>query len=263
MGELRCVDGSLLGVVAIPCHDQAGQPYEVTLRLALDRQPFAVIGQRCGHQLAALAAEVQAARADPEQVSCWPDPDDRFPVPADAIWSARARPLTAPTARAANSAQSAALPAAWPQAARVGPGALAGFQPGESEYFTLRSKDREDLPGRGEMRCVLRSSAQWHSGATAPCRAGPGHWQLSRRAVLEAWGDGGTGVRAVLTSAELVMFLDTVLSEPDGTALAGQPPAARAAVDQPGRPSWPAWRLRGRVPDGSARSCLPALRTAA
>ena len=89
MGELRCVDGSLLGVAAIPCHDQAGVPYEVTLRLALDRQPFAIVGQRCGHQLAALAAQVQAAREDPGQACLWPDPDDRFPVPAEALRTPR------------------------------------------------------------------------------------------------------------------------------------------------------------------------------
>ena len=92
MGELRCVDGSLLGVAAIPCHDQAGRPYEVTLRLVLDRQPFAIVGQRCGHQLAALAAQVQAARDDPGQACLWPDPDDRFPVPADSGGCAESNP---------------------------------------------------------------------------------------------------------------------------------------------------------------------------
>src|SRR6266700_2341779 len=229
MGELRCVDSSLLGVAAVPCRDRAGRPYDVTLRLVLDRQPFAIVGQRCGHQLAALAAQVQAAREDPAQQSCWPDPDDRFPVPGEAGGPA---------------------------------GSPAGFQPGEREYFTLRSRDRGDLPGGGEIRCLLRSSAHWLPAAPPPARpaparpaparpgvggaasspggpvrspggpvrspggpvrspggpvpapggAAPGHWRLSRRAVLEAWGDSGTGVRAVLTSAELVTVLDTVLS---------------------------------------------------
>ena len=40
-----------------------------------------------------------------------------------------------------------------------------------------------------------------------------------------AWGNGGIGVRATLTSAELVTFLDTVLREP-GVALAGRGPAS-------------------------------------
>src|SRR6266702_1227638 len=241
MGELRCVDGSLLGVAAIPCRDQAGRPYDVTLRLVLDRRPFAIVGQRCGHQLAALAARVRAAREDPEQACCWPDPDDRFPVPGETGGRG---------------------------------GSLSRLQPSEREYFTLRSRDRGDLPGGGEIRCLLRSSAHWHPGGPAPgspapgssasaapapgspvpgssapggsapgcTRAGgaaPGYWRLSRRAVLEAWGDSGTGVRAVLTSAE------------------------RTAECQQGRLGRPTSRQRGRVPDGSARSRLPALRAAA
>ncbi|MGI9007407.1 MAG: hypothetical protein ACR2FU_14640 [Streptosporangiaceae bacterium] len=216
MGVLRCVDGSLLTVSAVPCHDRAGQPYDLTLQLTLDRQPFATVGQRCGPQLTALCDRVRSAIADPEQATCWPDPGDRFPVPR----------------------------------ARLGP---AGFRPGDREYFTLRSRDRGDPPGGGEVRCVLRSSAQWQAG----------QWTLSRRVVLEAWGDRGTGVRAVLTSAELVAFLDTVLNEPGSTGLDRLSPAAGKAGDQPGRISWPAWRPRGRVPDESARSRLPALRAAA
>jgi len=234
-------------VAAVPCRDRAGHAYEVTLRLALDRQPFAVVGERCGHRLAALAAQVQAAIADPAQARAWPDPDDRFPVPGDAV---RGPPYA--------------------------------FQPGEREYFTLRSKERSDPPGGGEVRCVLRSSARWHQGTPAAGQAiaeagrastGPGYWQLSRRAVVEAWGERGTGVRAVLTSAELVMFLDTVLSEPDesapagsatdDSAPAGSPAAEAPAWYLPGRLGWPVWRQRERVPDGSARSRLPALRAAA
>src|SRR6266568_577047 len=137
MGELRCVDSSPLGVAAVPCRDRAGRPYDVTLRLVLDRQPFAIVGQRCGHQ---LAAQVQAAREDPAQQSCWPDPDDRFPVPGEAGGPA---------------------------------GSPAGFQPGEREYFTLRSRDRGDLPGGGEIRCLLRSSAHWLPAAPPPASPAP------------------------------------------------------------------------------------------
>jgi hypothetical protein len=223
MGELRCVDGSLLGVAAIPCRDRTGQPYDVTLRLVRDCQPFAVVGQRCGRQLASFAADIQAAREDPEQASCWPDPDDRFPSP---------------------------------------PG-LVTFQPGEREYFTLRSRDRGDLPGTGELRCVLRSSADWHTAARTAHGVSPGHWRLRRRAIFEAWSERGTGVRAVLTSAELVRFLDNVLREPDSAALARSSSAASTAGEHLGWLNWPAWRQRGRVPDGSARSRLPALRAAA
>jgi hypothetical protein len=51
-----------------------------------------------------------------------------------------------------------------------------------------------------------------------------GRWQLTRRAVIEAWGAGGVGVRAVLTSAELVAFLDTVLNGPDSAVATGETP---------------------------------------
>ena len=131
MGELRCVDGSVLSVTAVPCRDRTGQPFEITLSLARDSVPFASVGQRCGHQLAQLAGQLTDARLDPEQAAAWPDPDDRFP-------------------RAAGAASPAA-----------GPGQLGSYLPGETEYFALRSRDRADLPGTGELRCVLRSSAVW------------------------------------------------------------------------------------------------------
>ncbi|HEY2552292.1 MAG TPA: hypothetical protein VGI64_17125 [Streptosporangiaceae bacterium] len=250
MGELRCVDGSVLSVAAVACRDRAGKPYEITLNLTRDRQPFGSVGQRCGYQLARLAAAVTAARGDPEQAAQWPDPDDRFPEPAE---------LSGPAAPSAPS--------------RLQP-------PGEREYFSLRARDRSDLTGSGEFRCTLRVSADWlgtcagagssgqegsrggsdgsrsgldgsrggqdgrhgqrrppreHGGAPG-LRAWPGGralagqharpvrgsahggWRLRRRAVVEVWGAGGIGVRAVLTSAELVAFLDTVLREPDGAS---------------------------------------------
>src|SRR5262245_28535267 len=265
MGELRCVDGSLLSVAAVPCHDKAGRPYDVTLRLALDRRPFAIVGQRCAHQLATLAAQVHAARQDPELASCWPDPDDRFPLPAASLRSAqavRSHSVPIPRDSVPTLGDQPVDSAAVSQAAPRQPG-TADFQPGEQEYFSLRSRERGDLPGHGEVRCLLRSSARWLDNSNTLGSLSPGYWRLTRRAVLEAWGDSGTGVRAVLTSAELVTFLDTVLREPDGTALAVTAPDTRTGSHQPMRLSWPTWRQRGRVPDGSARSRIPALRAAA
>lgn len=198
MGQLLCVDGSLLGVAAVPCRDRLGQPYDLTLELVRDSQPFAIVGQRCGHQLASLAAEVQAAREDPEQIRSWPDPDDRFPVPGAGGFPAPGTPGGSGGAGGGSGAAAGACEAAM-------------FEPGESEYFTLRSQDRADLPGNGEMRCLLRSTARWQADTGVTSGVSRGHWRLTRRAVLEAWGERGTGVRAVLTSAELVAFLDTVL----------------------------------------------------
>ena len=269
MGELRCVDGSVLSVLAVACRDRAGQPYEITLNLARDSMPFATVGQRCGHEFAVLADRLTKARLDPAQAADWPDPDDRFPSP---------------------SGQPAAGPAAAP--ARLG-----GYLPGEAEYFALRSRDRVDLPGSGELRCVLRSAAVWvgecagtgHAGTGVHVQAGQhltpgqrppgqqgrpgehrppdqrtwpvardaasgrGQWRLSRRAVVEAWGTGGIGVRAVLTSAELVAFLDTVLTEPEGASPTGAAIAGGQATGRPGGAAVPFWRQRGRVPDGIGR----------
>jgi hypothetical protein len=276
MGALRCVDGSVLSVEPVSCRDRTGQPYEITLNLARNSTPFAAVGQRCGYQLAQLAERLTAARQDPGLAAAWPDPDDRFPAAAD-------------------HEAAAALPA------------------GDHEYFALRSRDRADLPGTGELRCVLRSSAEWLGECTGtgqhvpgphlagPHLAGPhvpgphlpgqrpgselrpaahpGTWRLTRRAVIEAWGEGGIGVRAVLTSAELVAFLDTVLEETESAEASGSAgsctgsvsasvrgtdmPAGQSAGKRPVSGTTPLWRQRGRVPDGIARSRLPALRAQA
>lgn len=262
MGEILCVDGSVLSVVAVACRDRMGEPYEITLELARDRVPFAAVGERCGSRLSLLAARVSAAREDPGQAAVWADPDDRFPEPR--CWYEHEDEPG--------------------QGHRPPCGAsLASYLPGDREYLSLRARERTDPPGAGELRCCLRASAEWLSddgspaaadaGQAVPWQAGagpagpgvprPGRWRLTRRAVIEAWGDGGIGVRAILTSAELVTFLDTVLREP-GVALAGLGPAsAITAGKQLGAGRRPARRQRGRVPDGFARSCLPALRAPA
>src|ERR1700683_3363949 len=81
MGELHCVDGSILTVTAVACNDRLGVPYEVTLDLTRGGEPFASVGERCGFRLTQLAGSVTAAREDPVQAAAWPDPDDRFPEP--------------------------------------------------------------------------------------------------------------------------------------------------------------------------------------
>ena len=219
MGQLRCVDGTVLTVVAVACSDRRGTPYEVTLDLRRGRKPFASVGERCGFRLAQLAASVTAAREDPEQARVWPDPDDRFPEPGPPP-----------------------EPGLFPQPGpRPGRGVGAGFRPAEREYFSLRSRNPDDLPGSGEFRCVLRDSAEWLGGRRPGARRLPGGWRLTRRAVIEAWGADGIGLRAVLTSAELVTFLDTVLKEPaGGQACARASAGAQAAGNKlagTGRPA--------------------------
>src|SRR5262249_6717041 len=166
MGELRCVDGTVLTVVAVPCHDRAGTPYEITLDLRRGRRPFASVGERCGFRLAQLAASVTAARQDPEQATAWPDPDDRFPDPwrwpspgrssepgarsggpeATGVWGVPSVPVGVWGVLRENCAAPGRDPA--------GEAVRAGFRPSEREYFSLRSRDRGDLPGNGEFRCV-------------------------------------------------------------------------------------------------------------
>src|SRR6266568_3117456 len=275
MGALRCVDGSILTVAAVACCDRLGQPYEITLTLARNERQFAAIGERCGFRLARLAALVSAAREDPAQAAAWPDPDDRFPEPeCDPGTATRMAPGPAAVMAAGPAAGMAAGMAAGTAAGMLSP--AVACLPGDREYFSLRARERADLPGAGELRCWLRASADW-LGEAGPARqkaggpagqaggpAGPGGWRLSRRAVLEAWGGPGIGVRAVLTSAELVTFLDTVLAEPGGISLAGPAPgSAGAARTQPGASRRSARRERGRVPDGTARTRLPAVRASA
>src|SRR5258707_14798776 len=196
MGALRCVDGSVLTVVAVACHDQTGTPYEITLDLRRGRKPFASVGERCGFRVSQLAASVPPARQDPQQAAAWPDPDDRFPE-------------------------------AGPQ---CGERAGGGLRSGEREYFSPGSRDRSDLPGSGEFRCVLRDSAEWLGRRGAGAQVQPGGWRLSRRAVIGAWGADGIGLRAVLTSAGLGTFLGTGLKEPGGGGGAARAPAgARGA----------------------------------
>ena len=274
-------------MAAVACRDRAGRAYEITLELSRNSAPFASVGERCGHQLARLADGVRAARRDPEQAAMWPDPDDRFPAPA-----------------------------------RIQ--GRHDYQPGDDEFFTLRARARGDLPGSGELRCTLRSSADWigectglggprvprqrawpgpraaagqerlPGGPGGPVRtqsrtqelaqspnqarnqpgwpgsgldargAASGYWRLTRRAVVEAWGGDGIGIRAVLTSAELVRFLDTVLTGPDGCVPAESAPVGETTTSgHTGEAASPVSRLRGRVPDGSSRSRLPALRAQA
>jgi hypothetical protein len=241
MGELRCVDGSVLSVEAVTCRDKVGRPYEITLNLARDSIPFAAVGQRCGYQLSRLAERVSAARLDPAQAAAWPDPDDRFPapVPTDQL------PVTDAPARG----HAARAPAGPARSGRGSSGRRADYLPGDHEYFALRSRDRGDPPGPGELRCVLRSSAVWlgdcagvghhHQATPRMASAGHGGWRLTRRAVIEAWGSCGVGVRAVLTSAELVAFLNTVVRglAATGTEVPqarGVPAGERSVAKQPG-----------------------------
>lgn len=99
----------------------------------------------------------------------------------------------------------------------------------EPELFAFRYRERTDLASTGELRCSLRTSSVW-----LPLHG----WRLARRAVVEAWGAGGRGVRAVLTSTDLAAFLDDLLRE----------------VDEAGVDLWATWRdLPGKAPPARSR----------
>ncbi|MEV7012455.1 hypothetical protein [Streptosporangium sp. NPDC051022] len=81
--------------------------------------------------------------------------------------------------------------------------------PDDEELFAFRYRTRKGIVSGGELRCQLRTIPIW-----VPERRGPaGEWKLARRAFLEAWGGGGVGMRAVLTSAELGAFVDGLVAE--------------------------------------------------
>ena len=79
-------------------------------------------------------------------------------------------------------------------------------------------------------------------------------WRLTRRVVIEAWGAGGIGVRAVLTSAELVDFLGY------GAKRAGcrgpRGPCTGRGASEPGS----CWAASGGRPGGSEEGCRMGLR---
>ncbi|ACY96660.1 MULTISPECIES: hypothetical protein [Thermomonospora] len=176
----------------MPERDRSGVPYEITLELYRDGGRFGVVGQRCGYLLAALAGRLAAARRDGSpQAARWPDPDDRFPDPP------------------------AGSPESCTRCRRR------RLQPSpDPELFDLRYRDRVDVVSTGELRCTVRTSSVWLPGAEAggdswsPARSRRrGRWRLARRAIVEAWGAGGHGVRAVLTSRQLAEFLAALLAE--------------------------------------------------
>jgi hypothetical protein len=101
-----------------------GVPYEVTLELLCDGEPYGRVGERCGWQLARLARGVAEARAEEaggtgnagsDGDAAWPDPDDRFPGPPE----------------------------------------------GEGELFAFRYRSHSGVMGGGELRCRLRTIATW------------------------------------------------------------------------------------------------------
>lgn len=183
MAELRCVDGSLLTVLPVPCHGRDGEPFEVTLRLLRDHVPFGEVGERCGFFLASTARRLAAARAAGNEFPC-------------SALEAGLRAWAADTGADADRA--------WK--------AFQHYVPRERELFSFLARDPDDVSVVGELRVCVRGERSWLPAAGSD-GDGRGHWCLRRRAVLDAWGDEGVGVRAVLDGDELLALLDQLLIE--------------------------------------------------
>ena len=80
---------------------------------------------------------------------------------------------------------------------------LQRYLPRDRELFCFRSRDPDDLSTEGELRATLHVEREWTSRG----------WELRHRAILEAWGDQGQGVRAILDSAGLLSFLSALVQE--------------------------------------------------
>jgi hypothetical protein len=202
MAELRCVDGTALSVLPVPCVGRDGVPYEVTLRLEVSGTPFGEVGERCGFFLATTAARLRVARgSDPES----------FPT------SGLELGLRAWAGDAGLDPDEA-----WPRLTR--------YLPRDRELFAFQARDPDDVASAGALRVVLREERSW---VTSPEPGGRGRWRVRCLAVVEAWGSGGTGLRAVLDSAELLAFLERLLAD---CAAAGVPYDGVEAVDGVRRP---------------------------
>ncbi|WP_307801978.1 hypothetical protein [Actinomadura violacea] len=109
--------------------------------------------------------------------------------------------------------------ARWPDPDDRFPDPPHGAAAREPELFAFRYRDRGDVMSTGELRCTLRTSSMW----VGRHRSAAGRWRVARRAVIEAWGASGRGVRAVLTSADLARFLAAVLADADRAGAPGTP----------------------------------------
>lgn len=172
VATLSCDDGSVLAVLPVPVLDRDGRPYEVTLRIERNGEPFGDVGERCGYFLAAAAARLRQAR----------DAGDDFP---DSSLEAGLRSWAVDTGQDPDPL--------WAELQR--------YLPRDRELFCFRARDPDDLSVAGELRATMEVVRRFAKG-----------WQVESRAVLHAWGSQGHGVRAVLTSDQLLAFLEDLVA---------------------------------------------------
>jgi len=177
VAELRCADGSVLTVRPVPVSGRDGTPYEVTLELLRDGRPFGDIGERCGYFLARTTERLRAAQPD-------------FP----------------PSSLEAGVRSWAMDDGIEPDVAWMD---LRHYLPRDRELFCFRARDPDDLATAGELRVTLEEQRTW-----LPAQDGQrGRWRIDCCAILRAWGNAGIGVWAVLSSGELLAFLEALVAE--------------------------------------------------
>ncbi|MCW2499468.1 MAG: hypothetical protein JWN87_1144 [Frankiales bacterium] len=174
MAVVTCADGSVLTVQPVPVLDRDGVPYEVTLRLLRDGEPFGEVGERCGYFLASTAARLRAARAAGEE---YPESSLEAGVRA---WAVDLRLDGDQT---------------WEELQR--------YLPRDRELFCFRARDPDDLSTVGELRASLEVQPTW---------TGTG-WVLRCLTSLRFWGAGGLGARALLDSDQLLEFLESLVQD--------------------------------------------------
>ncbi|MGI5326298.1 hypothetical protein [Actinomadura nitritigenes] len=135
--------------------------------------------------------------------------------------------------------------ARWPDPDDRFPDPPAAGAAREPELFAFRYRDRGDVISTGELRCAVRTSSMW----VGRQQSAAGRWRVARRAVIEAWGAGGRGIRAVLTSAELARFLNALLADVDHAGIPGMSGTSRVpGVAAAPRPAGPARHARAPRP---------------
>lgn len=197
MAEVVCVDGSVLTLLPVAKLDRSGVAYEVTLRLLRDGRPFGEVGECSGWRLARAADHLRALQAAQ-------GPDAFPPAAYDAVLD---RGLVEDGDRTV----------------------LRQLLPRDRELLCLRARDPDDGDPSGELRLWVRDDRTWHDGQDGA----RGRWSLRSRAVLDAWGAQGTGVRALLDGPALLALLDRLADEAGLHRGAPRLQAGAGAADRP------------------------------
>ena len=197
MAEVVCVDGSVLTLLPVPKLDRSGAAYEVTLRLLRDGQPFGEVGECSGWLLSRTAAQLRALQSDR-------GPDAFPPAAYDAVLD---HGLVEDGDRTV----------------------LRRLLPRDREVLCLRAREPDDGDASGELRLWVREDRTWHGGQTGA----PGRWSLQSRAVLDAWGSAGTGLRALLDGPALLRLLEQLADEAETGRLEQDLQVGAGAADRP------------------------------